>query len=321
MHQAALTDTLPAYNNFTTEWYVGGQLRKYFDTTNTGYVEAIAEYGFKNTVNSVPTNSKLNNYMAASNFKYKGFSAVASIWAVSPTLLQNGYRSNLVSWNFSDSSSTSQLKLQKTIRLFVQYAFTKRKIDIIPSIAFNNYTSLIYFTEAGTPKQYDGKITHIQPKIGMRFNLWKIHIYNEFQYNGIKSDDAQYLQMPAYVNASQLFIEAWLFKRATLLQTGFDVTFRSSYRANAYNPLLQQYYVTSAPIDPTKSGSASDFNYINQYVVVDFFVNMQIRTARIFIKMSNLARGLGQPKGYFTTPYYTGIPTTVDFGVSWRFFD
>jgi hypothetical protein len=270
-------------------------------------MEVVSEYGFLNNNNAI-AGSK-NNYMAAFNLKHKGFSVVASTWAVSPTMLQSGYRSNLIFWD-------SSFQLQKTKHLFVQYAFTKRKIDIIPSIALNSYNDLIYFTEAGTPTQHGGALNHIQPKLGLRFNLWKIHIYNEFQYNGINNKDNAYLQMPEYVNATQFFVEAWLFKHATLLQTGFDVTYRSSYRANGYNPLLQQYYVTQQ-----HGNGASDFNYINQYVVVDFFVNMQIRTARLFIKMSNLARGLGQPKGYFTTPYYTGIPTTLDFGVSWRFFD
>lgn len=311
---------VPPIYKYTMEWYLGGQLRRYFDTTNTSYAEVVAEYGFKNKDNSTPVSSTENNYMAAFNLKYKGFSAVASTWGVSPTLLQSSYRSNLVSWNYSDS--TSNLKLQETTRLFVQYAFTKRKVDIIPSVAFNSYDNLIYFNEAGTSSQYDGNIMHIQPKLGLRFNLWKIHIYNEFQYNHIDSDKSigkGILQMPAYVNATQLFIEAWLFKRATLVQTGFDVMYRGGYRANGYNPLLQQYYVTTAP--SAGEGSATDFNYIDKYVIVDFFVNMQIRTARIFIKVSNLARGWGQPKGYFMTPYYTGIPTTLDFGVSWRFFD
>ncbi|HSY60264.1 MAG TPA: putative porin [Cytophaga sp.] len=301
------SDSIPVINKHTTEWYAAGQLRRYFDTTNTGYMEVVGEYGFLNNNNAI-SGSK-NNYMAAFNLKHKGFSVVASTWAVSPTLLQSSYRSNLVSWE-------SSFQLQKTKHLFVQYAFTKRKIDIIPSIALNSYNDLIYFTEAGTPTQHNGYLNHIQPKLGLRFNLWKIHIYNEFQYNGIKSGDAAYLQMPSVVNATQFFVEAWLFKHATLIQTGFDVLYRNSYRANAYNPLLQQYYVT------TQHGSgASDFNYVDQYVVVDFFVNMQIRTARLFIKMSNLASGLWQPKGYFTTPYYTGIPRTVDFGISWRFFD
>jgi hypothetical protein len=307
-HQPRIVSTLNPYDTYTMEWYLGGQLRKYFDSTKTDYLEGVGEYGLESTSNLNPEPE--NNFMFGANIKYKGITATASTWAVSPTMLQSGYRSNLISWD-------SSFELQNTHRLFVQYAFTKRKVDIIPSVAFNSYTNLIYFTHAGTPNQHEGNITHIQPKFGLRFNLWKIHIYNEFQFNQVSNKSI--LQMPEYVNATQLFVEAWLFKRATLLQTGFDVLYRSSYRANGYNPLLQQYYVTSAPMQDVNG--VTDFNYVNQYVVVDFFVNMQIRTARLFIKMSNLASGWGQPKGYFTTPYYTGIPRTVDFGVSWRFFD
>ena len=310
-HQGKIVSYLTPFDTYSTEWYAGGQLRKYFDSTKTTYIESLGEYQISNSL------ADKNNYTAAMNLKYKGFNIQGSFWGVSPSMLQRGYRSNLISWD-------NLFQLQKTNRLFVQYAFTKRKVDIIPSIAFSNYTNLIYFTEAGTPTQFkDGAVMHIQPKLGLRFNLWKIHIYNEFQYNYLDSDVSkgkEILQMPAYVNATQLFIEAWLFKRATLLQTGFDITYRSPYRANGYNPLIQQYYVTTEPAQDIKGGS-KDFNYIDQYVVVDFFVNMQIRTARLFIKMSNLARGWGQPKGYFTTPYYTGIPTTLDFGISWRFFD
>lgn len=311
MHQGgAYKAFVPAVDKYIMEWYMAGQLRRYFDSTNTSYVEAIGEYGFGNK-NNYESNTK-NNSMAGINMKYKGFIVEGSIWTVSPTLLQSGYRSNLISWD-------SSFKNQTTQRVFVQYGFTKRKIDIIPSIALNSYDDLIYFTEAGTPTQHHDNIMHIQPKLGLRFNLWKIHIYNEFQYNTFGKGGEEFLQMPKVVNATQLFIEAWLFKRATLLQTGFDVMYRGGYRANGYNPLLQQYYVTKEPSQG--AGTASDFNYVDQYVVVDFFVNMQIRTARLFIKMSNIARGLGQPKGYFMSPYYTGIPTTLDFGVSWRFFD
>jgi hypothetical protein len=305
MKQASYSDSIPVYNRYTTEWYADGQLRRYFDEEQKSYLEVNAEIGFSNKTN---TNANTTpNDMFALRYINKGFTIEGSTWSVSPTMLQSQYRSDLVSWNNS-------FNLQKTNRLFAQYTFTKKKIDIIPSITVNNYHDYIYFTQAGTPAQYDSSIVHIQPRLALRFNLWKIHIYNEFQYNNVSKGD-KILQMPGIVNATQLFVEAWLFKRATLLQVGFDVLYRSSYQANGYNPLIQQYYVTQAGKD-----HASDFNYINHYYVVDFFVNMQIRTARLFIKMSNIT-GVIPNHGYFSSPYYSGIPMTIDFGISWRFFD
>lgn len=246
--------------------------------------------------------------MGALNAFYKGFKAEVSTWAVSPTMVQSSYRSNLTDWN------NSSFALQNINRFFSEYAFRKKKFDLIPSLTYNAYTNYIYFNEAGKVSQHDKILTQLQPKLGLRFNLWKIHIYNEFQYNLVNNKDI--LQMPPVVNAAQLFVEAWLFKRATLLQVGFDVLYRSGYQANGYNPLIQQYYVTTRA---TGVSNAMDYNYMDGYFVVDFFVNMQIRTARLFIKMSNLTTNSGH--GYYSTPTYTAIPRTVDFGISWRFFD
>jgi hypothetical protein len=305
-YQPSLFSTFDPFETKSNQWYTGGQLRKYMDSSQLSYLEVKGEYQIMNSVKSAD-----NNYMLAVNGAYKGFSLEASTWNVSPTMLQSSYRSNLTSWDNS-------FKLQNTKRVFLQYAYKKKRIDMIPSISVSSYKNYIYFTQAGTPAQFNDSIIHIQPKLALRFNLWKIHIYNEFQYNDV-SNGSQYLQMPRYVNSTQLFVEAWLFKHATLLQTGFDVLYRSSYQANGYNPMIQQFYVTQYTGTGVAKTDPYNYNYANQYAVVDFFVNMQIRTARLFFKVSNIGGLFG--KGYYSTPYYTGIPWTIDFGVNWRFFD
>lgn len=312
MRQRTYFDSTAPYNRYTSEWYLDGLLRRYFDEEKKTYVEINIDRGFANQTNYLAreNSNERNNHTEAVAFIHKGFTIEGSIWMISPSMIQNHYSSNLVQWN-------KGFDRQGTKRLFAEYAFKKKRIDIAPSMAVNQFKNYIYFTEAGTPAQTADSITitHLQPKLSLRFNLWKIHVYNEFQYNDI-SNGNQVLQMPGYVNATQLFIEAWLFKRATLVQTGFDVLYRSSFQSNGYNAAIQQFYVTEYT-----GKSSSDFNYINQYTVVDFFVNMQIRTARIFFKVSNI-KGIFTPdKGYFMTPYYTGLPYTLDFGVSWRFFD
>jgi hypothetical protein len=312
MRQREYYDSISPYNRYTSEWYVDGILRRYFDEEGKSYAEASVDWGVLNHTNSLasPKDSTKNNYNASLSFVNKGFRLEGSTWAVSPGMIQSHYQSNLVSWDIN-------FKQQYINRLFAEYSFRKKKIDVIPSLSWNEYNNYIYYTAAGTPTQYDSAaITHVQAKLGLRFNLWKIHVYNEFQYNSLDQGKYSKLQMPQVVNATQLFIEAWLFKKATLLQTGFDVLYRSSFQSNGYNPLIQQYYVTNY----TGKGGM-DFNYIDQYVVVDYFVNMQIRTARLFVKLANVKGLITPKKGYYTTPYYTGIPWTIDFGISWRFFD
>lgn len=311
MRQRTYYDSIAPYNRYTSEWYLDGLLRRYLDEDKKSYAEVSVDYGYYNYTNNLARsnyNQKDNNYTASLSFVHKGLRLEGSTWAVSPSMIQNHYTSNLVQWD-------NKFELQKINRLSAEYAFKKKRVDIIPSIGFSHIDNLIYFTSEGTPAQFTSEIRHVQPKLGLRFNLWKVHVYNEFQYNDI-SNGSEVLQMPRVVNATQFFIEAWLFKRATLLQTGFDVMYRSSFQSNGYNAAIQQFYVTQYT---DKSSSA--FNYIDQYTVIDFFVNMQIRTARLFFKVSNI-KGIFTPKdGYFMTPYYTGLPYTLDFGISWRFFD
>ena len=309
MHQNSYPDFVAPYNRYTSEWYVDGLLRRYLGEDTKSYVQASVDYGFMNHTNNISKDNIKNNYNASLTFTHKGFTLEGSTWGISPSLIQKHYTSNLITWN-------NDFDLQYTNRLFGEYAFKTKRFDVVPSIGFNQYENFIYYTAAGTPTQSTSQVAQTQAKLGLRFNLWKIHIYNEFQYNQVTDGDNSILQMPKVVNATQLFIEAWLFKRATLLQTGFDVLYRSSFQSNGYNAAIQQFYVTE--FTGTKS---SDFNYINEYAVVDFFINMQIRTARLFFKVSNINGIFTPKKGYFMTPYYTGLPYTIDFGVSWRFFD
>jgi hypothetical protein len=308
MNQSTYSNVVDAFNRYTTEWYVAGQLRRYLDKEQKSFVEVDGEWGIASNTNSNQVAQKIEpNKMAAFCFYRKGLKLEASTWSVSPTLLQSNYRSDLVKWDTS-------FVLQKTQRLVAEYKFTKKKIDIIPGLTYSVYDNFIYFDTTGKPSQFkDGSIQHIQAKLGLRFNMWKIHVYNEFQYNDL-SNGSQIMQMPKVVNITQLFVESWLFNKATLVQTGFDISYRTAFQANGYNPLIQQYYVTNQ----TGTGDKS-FNYINEYVVVDFFVNMQIKTARLFLKLSNLTTG--KDHGYYATPFYTALPRTFDFGISWRFFD
>ncbi|RZK33531.1 MAG: hypothetical protein EOO57_13025, partial [Hymenobacter sp.] len=58
---------------------------------------------------------------------------------------------------------------------------------------------------------------------------------------------------------------------------------------------------------------------IPKYAVASAFLTADIKAATIFLKVAYLNQGL-DAGGYFTTPYYTGYPRRLQFGVRWRFF-
>jgi len=56
------------------------------------------------------------------------------------------------------------------------------------------------------------------------------------------------------------------------------------------------------------------------YPMIDFFIHMKIKTARIFLKVENLSDGIFANR-YFLTPHYPQAGRLLQFGLSWRFFD
>ncbi|RZK25738.1 MAG: hypothetical protein EOO63_15635, partial [Hymenobacter sp.] len=87
---------------------------------------------------------------------------------------------------------------------------------------------------------------------------------------------------------------------------GAEVYYQSNFRADGYSPSTQQFYV-------------QDTFTIPKYAVASVFLTADIKAATIFLKVAYVNQGL-DAGGYFTTPYYTGYPRRLQFGVRWRFF-
>jgi hypothetical protein len=223
--------------------------------------------------------------------------------AKSPTSLQQRYVGSLQQW---DNNFSNQLMTQAHVGLQWQNHFFR----IEPYARWTQYQNLIYLGENALPAQADKKVQHILAGVDLHVKVWKkFNIHHTVTYQ--KVSDTSVLRIPTWTNATQVYWESWLFKKATLVQFGFDIWHRSSCAGYMYNPVMQSYYVSS--ID-------NPLHTMPMMLSSDVFVNLQIRKTRIFLKLSNAFQGLGQ-KGYFTTPYYTGIPRSLDFGISWKFFD
>ena len=62
----------------------------------------------------------------------------------------------------------------------------------------------------------------------------------------------------------------------------------------------------------------NDFD-MPSYFLADVFVNIKIKTVRLFLKYAYINQKTG--KGYFASPYYPGQPKGFDLGLSWMFYD
>lgn len=103
-----------------------------------------------------------------------------------------------------------------------------------------------------------------------------------------------------------IFYQRRVFKKALWLATGFDVRFRYQHNPPYYEPLTGAFIpvTTSTRLVPQ----------------LDFFLNLKIRTVRVFAKVENLVSAMIQ-KGYYSLNQYPAADVSFKFGLSWRFFE
>ena len=127
-------------------------------------------------------------------------------------------------------------------------------------------------------------------------------IYTTF----LQNDDNAIRIPPLFVNA-QLAYDNIFFGGNLDLHAGFDFHWQSSYTADAYDLVTQQFY-------------RQDQFTVPDFPILDVFVNAKIRRSRIFFKFGNLVQ-MFTNEGYLATPYYPGQRNAFDFGFDWSFYD
>lgn len=81
----------------------------------------------------------------------------------------------------------------------------------------------------------------------------------------------------------------------------------SDYYASAFNPAMLTFYKQNNEL-------------MKYYPVADLFINLKVKSARIFLRLENIDQHLFSP-GYFTAPTYPAADRGFKFGVSWMFWN
>ena len=114
------------------------------------------------------------------------------------------------------------------------------------------------------------------------------------------------IHLPEFITNHSLYYTGKWFKGATEVQLGFDVTYYSSYYADAYMPALGLYYWQNK-------------KEVGNYPYIDFFFNMKIKRARVFFKTEHVNSGLMGP--YYLAPHMPAPDRSFKIGINWMFFD
>ncbi|MBC6989798.1 putative porin [Hymenobacter sp. BT491] len=216
----------------------------------------------------------------------------------SPTLTQQQFIGNHYLWN--NNFSQTQVN-QLTVR--VDQTLGHQRLQASGAVV--NLTNLVYYDASARPAQLSDAKQLIIVSARHRAQFGSFFSDNEATYT--LGGDGAGLHIPALVANGKVYYQGDVFKKALFGQVGAEVYYQSRFRAYGYSPSTQQFYV-------------QDNFTIRNYPVVDVFLNADIKTVAIFLKMAYVNQGLYR-NGYFASPYYTSLPRRFQLGLRWQFFN
>ena len=167
----------------------------------------------------------------------------------------------------------------------------------------NNYT---YFDESSKPAQTTKTLNYFRVKVEKSIHYKKFTLTNTVLYQKVMNG-AGFFRVPKIVTRNSLYFSSYVFKgKPMYLQTGVTLKYFSAFKANAFNPLLNEFVLQN-----TKK--------IGNYPIFNFFMNAQIKRTRLFLKVENFSASFTGRK-YYTAPNYPYRDLTVRFGLVWNFF-
>ncbi|MHC5201836.1 putative porin [Myroides sp. LJL119] len=220
------------------------------------------------------------------------------------------FQSDYVSYNWNNDFKNEKLTgLEATLKTpyFILTGMYQRLDD---KLYFSNDNPI--YNEFGiaqqlitTPKQYDKSIDYLSFQIAKDLKFGKFGLDNTILYQNVKQAD-YIVNVPAFTTRNTLYYTDAFFDKALKFQTGISFKYFSKYKANDYNPLLGSFFV-------------QDRVEIGDYPVFDFFIDMKIRTAKIFLILEHFNSSF-TGYNYYSAPNYPYRDFTLRFGISWNFF-
>lgn len=249
-----------------------------------------------------------DRYMIQGSIRTKWFEAAAKRSVSTPPFLAQAYRGSHDVWihNFENVQGTE---------LKGNLIYESKVFSVYPGVRFSTFKNYIYFRENPDaasqqvlPYQTTGYQTWVSPELNFSLTLFKhLTLKGQGLYTRMleNSDDA--MQFPElFLNGQIAYADIW-FKGNFDFQLGVDTHWKSEYYAPGYDVTTQQFYTQQRYLAPA-------------FPVMDVFLNVRIKRARIFLKYNNALKTFTSFANV-PTPFYPGIRNVVDFGFDWSFFD
>ena len=242
----------------------------------------------------------------------------ANIQNQRPTYLLRNYRNAYIHWDNNDLSRQFRTSLQGEIG----YSRTRTKLRF----GWNNLTNYTYlamqntlkpgakegsivpadYTHSVAVRQSDASVQVFTASLSQDL-IWKfIGWENEITFQHSTNQDV--LPLPAINIYSNLYLQ---FRIAKVLrvQLGGDIRFFTGYYAPDYFGAAGMFAVQDA---------SHTRMTIGKYPIVNVYANLHLKHCRIYIDVAHVNAGSGN---MFLAPHMPMNPMTINFGLSWNFFN
>lgn len=162
----------------------------------------------------------------------------------------------------------------------------------------------LYLNENRTPTMAEKGIHVVQ------FNLFAPLRIKNFSLDAnmaLQHSTSNAVALPLFAGKLRAAWHFRIFKNRLRVQLGTDLMYNTLYYADAYTPVLHQYYHQ----ENVKVGN---------YLYWDLDLTLQVSRLSFFVRGVNLLEGLIGYK-YFTTPFYPMQSRSVAIGINWKFYD
>lgn len=235
-----------------------------------------------------------------------------------PAYLLRRYRNAYIQWDNDNLSRQFRTGIQAELK----YSRTRTKLRF----GWENLTNYTYLAmqntlkdgaEAGSTvpgdyrhdavvKQSDASVQVFTASVSQDL-IWKIFGWeNEVTFQHSTNKDA--LPLPAINIYSNIYLQ---FRIAKVLrvQLGGDVRFFTGYYAPDYFVPAGMFAVQ----DPSHARIS-----IGKYPFVNVYANMHLKHCRFYVNVAHVNAGAGN---MFLAPHLPANPMTINFGLSWNFFN
>lgn len=212
-----------------------------------------------------------------------------------PVWIAQRYRSNHFWWD-------NNFEKEKILSAGLIYSIPKNNLEI--KFTYYSISDFIYWDTISHPRQFKDNLQVVVLSLKKDLVLKNFHFNNYLVLQNSSTEN--YIHLPIFYSYQQLYYQNLLFKKALLAQFGFDARYKTDYFANSYMPASGQFHLQNK----------LEMTY---YPVVDFFINMKIKRARIFLKIEHLNELLTS-SGYYDIPHYPMPDWTFKLGIDWIFY-